>query len=376
MTDSNGSPTARPRGARRATQAPRARAGAPAPGRRRPLRAVGCAVAGVVVLALVAAIAGAVWWTFYRAESDVPPGRVVEVEVPKGASGGEVGRLLAEKGVVRNATMFGIRARSLNASGKLKPGVYELTTGSDYDAVIRLLEAGPTIVYHTLTIPEGWTIDQIAARVQEKTGISASEFSTIASTRARDFDFPFLTGEKSASLQGYLFPKTYQVREGSTAEQVIRLMLAQYGRETAGIDMSYARSRNLTPRDVLIIASIIEREASVAQDRPLVASVIYNRLKAGMRLQLDSTVMYILGNRNKLYTKDLKVESPYNTYLHAGLPPGPIANPGIVAIDAAAAPARTSYLYYIMDHKDGSQSFAATYEQFLKLKAAARSGLK
>jgi len=330
----------------------------------------------VIVLLLLAAAGGAAWWTFYRTEVDVPAGRDVQIRVPKGASSTDVGSLLASKGVVGNANMFVMRARSLEAASKLKPGVYDLKTGSDYDAVIGILEAGPKIVYFTVAIPEGWNIADIAARVEAKTGIPAAEFSELANKGAHEFDFPFLADNPTDSLQGYLFPKTYQVRKGTGARDVIKMMLTQYAKETSEIDYSYATSRGLTGHDVLTIASIIEREASVAKDRPLVASVIYNRLQKKMRLQLDSTVLYVIGNREKLYLKDLKVESPYNTYLHVGLPPGPIANPGIESLKAAAQPTKTGYMYYIMDHKDGSQSFAVTYEEFLRLKARAKKGLQ
>lgn len=339
-------------------------------------RRAGCCIAAVIVLVLAVVAGGAVWWTLYRAESDVPAGRTMQVQVPKGASSAEVGRLLAAKGVVANSTMFVLRARSLDASSRLKPGVYDLKTGSGYDGVIRALQAGPTIVYYSVAIPEGWTIDGIAARVEEKTGVTASEFSRLAGSGSKEFGFPFLAGNPTHSLEGYLFPKTYQVRKGTSARDIIRMMLTQYGKEISSVDYSYARSRGLTEHDVLTIASIIEREASVAKDRPLVASVIYNRLKKKMRLQLDSTVMYVIGNREKLFLNDLKVESPYNTYLHAGLPPGPIANPGLASLRAAAQPAESGYLYYIMDHKDGSQSFAVTYEDFLRLKTRARKGLQ
>ena len=265
---------------------------------------------------------------------------------------------------------------SSRSGGSLKPGVYDLKTGSDYDDVINALQKGPTVVYYTLAIPEGWTIDRIAARVEQKTGVSAAEFSRLARSGAKEFDFPFLADNPTDSLEGYLFPKTYQVRKGTSAHDIIQMMLTQYGREISTVDYAYARSRNLTEHDVLTIASIIEREASLAKDRPLVASVIYNRLRMKMRLQLDSTVMYVIGNRAKLFVKDLKVESPYNTYLHAGLPPGPIASPGLASIRAAAQPAKTGYLYYIMDHKDGSQSFTTTYAEFLVLKTQAKKGLK
>jgi UPF0755 protein len=153
-------------------------------------------------------------------------------------------------------------------------------------------------------------------------------------------------------------------------------MLAQYGEETAMLDYSYAQSKGLTPHDVLTLASIIEREASVATDRPKVASVIYNRLAIHMRLQLDSTVQYALHGKAKLTLADLQDPSPYNTYTHDGLPPGPICCPGLVAIQAALSPAKTKYLYYILTHKDGRQSFATNYADFLKLKAQFKKGLQ
>jgi UPF0755 protein len=330
----------------------------------------------LLLLAMLVAAGAVAWWTLYRAESSVAPGRSVQVEIPKGASSADVAMLLATPGVVANPNMFTLRSRLLGAGGDLKPGVYELKTGSDYDGVIRALQAGPKITYFTVAIPEGWTIDRIAARVEDKTGVSAAEFSRLAKQDAREFDFPFLADNHTGSLEGYLFPKTYRVREGTSAADIIHMMLKQYGKEIVAVDYSYARSRNLTPHEVLTIASIIEREASVAKDRPLVASVIYNRLRAKMRLQLDSTVMYVIGNREKLFLRDLKVVSPYNTYLHAGLPPGPIASPGLASIQAAARPATSKYVYYIMDHKDGSQSFTATYAEFLRLKAQAKKGLK
>jgi UPF0755 protein len=317
-----------------------------------------------------------VWWVLFRPLSSVPAGRVITVTVPRGSSSQEVALLLAQKGIVANPTMFRLRAASLGDLDSLKAGTYELTTGSSYDAVARRLAAGPLVLTSTVTIPEGWTIAQIAQRVQARTGISASDFTALATTGRARFDFAFLAGDPTSSLEGYLFPKTYTVKKGSTAEDLIRQMLTQYGEETGSIDMRYARSKNLTLRDVTIIASIIEHEVSLDKDRPLVASVIYNRLSRKMRLQLDSTVEYAVGGKLRLSLKDLRTPSPYNTYLHQGLPPGPIDNPGIASLRAAAAPARTGYLYYVLTRKDGSQSFAVTYAQFLALKAQAKKGLR
>jgi UPF0755 protein len=333
-------------------------------------------IAAVVLVVVVALLAFGVWWTVYRAEASVAPGRTVTIDVPSGASSSEVAAMLSSKGVVANSMMFRLRAQEMGALAQLKPGAYEFKTGSDYGPVIRQLEAGPTVVYATLAIPEGWSIEQIARRVQEKCGIPAAEFTKLATTGRSQFDFAFLQDDPTPSLQGYLFPKTYQVRQGSTAADVIRMMLAQYGTETASVDLTYAKSKNLTLHDVTTIASIIEHEVYVDKDRKTVASVIYNRLHIHMRLQLDSTVQYALNGKATLSLADLQTPSPYNTYVNYGLPPGPIDNPGLAAIQAAAAPAKTPYLYYILTHKDGSQSFTTNYAAFLVLKAQAAKGLK
>jgi len=321
------------------------------------------------LLALVI-LAGAlgVWSTLYRATANVPAGRAVTITIARGASGDRVATQLANAGVVANPTMFRLRATMLGANGKLKPGTYTLATGSSYEGVIAALVRGPLIEYITVTIPEGWGIDKTAARMQEKLGIPAAEFIKLATTGAKQFDFAFLADDPTPTLEGYLFPKTYDFKKGVKAADVIRIMLTQYGTETATLDYSYSKSKGLTPHDVLTIASIIEREAQVDKDRPKVASVIYNRLAIGMRLQLDSTVQYALDGKAKLTLNDLKTDSPYNTYLYKGLPPGPVCSPGMSAIKAAAQPAKTDYLYYILTHKDGSQSFTSSYAKFLQLK--------
>jgi UPF0755 protein len=380
MTDSNGRPTPRMR-RERLPRPPRPvkrrrvsnEVARPARGSRRGV------LAGLVLLLVVACLGIGGWYSLLRNESGLASGKSVQVVIPAKSSSAQIADILAASGAVPNALMFRVRARLENGDAKLKPGTYDLTTGMDYLDAITTLEEGPKTVYFTLAIPEGWTITQIAKRVQSTTGVSSTDFEHIARTQAQDpallATFPFLSSNKTPSLEGYLFPKTYQVKKGSTARAIVEQMLAQFGRETAGLDLTVASSQGVSEHGIVTIASIIEREASVPGDRPLVASVIYNRLAKKMRLQLDSTVMYVVGNKT-LTLADLKVVSPYNTYVSAGLPPGPIANPGLVALQAAATPATSSFLYYIMDHKDGSQSFTNTYDEFLKLKAQAKKGLK
>ena len=295
----------RPGGARRSAAGPR------------------LAIAFGVLVLVIAGIGFGVWTTLYRAEASVPPGRTVTITIPAGATGEQMAVMLAKAGIVPNSTMFRVQASTLGATSDMKPGTYEMTTGSSYDRVIRMLQAGPQIEYVTFTIPEGWGIAAIAARVEAKFGIPAADFIDMATTGASRFatGYPFLAGNPTPSLEGYLFPKTYTLKKSSNATDVIDVMLAQYGKETAALDYSYARSKGLTPHQVLTMASIIEREASLDKDRPKVASVMYNRLRIGMRLQLDSTVQYALNGKVKLTLNDLQNPSPYNTYQHTGLPP-------------------------------------------------------
>jgi UPF0755 protein len=342
----------------------------PRPGARR------AAIVSVVVVLVLAGAALAVWAVLFRPVVDVSPGQSVQVDVPKGATNAELGELLAQQGVVANPLMFRVQARLLGAGGKIKAGVYDFVTGATYRDVIDRLEAGSPVVYHKLTVPEGWTIDQTAKRVEEQAGVPAKEFADLARTGAGQFHYSFLSSNGTESLEGYLFPKTYLIRQGSGAKEIIDVMLRQFDKEAAGLDLSHARSRGLTMHDVVKIASMIERETKVQSDRPLVSSVIYNRLARNMFLEIDATVQYAVGGKPRLLYRDLRVDSPYNTYRNKGLPPGPIANPGLASLKAACAPARTGYLWYVLTHRNGTHSFAETKVKFEALKARAKKGLK
>lgn len=340
--------------------------------RRSRRRGIVAAAAVLVVLAL----ATATWALLFRSASDVPRGQAVQVDVPKGVTNAELGQLLAERGVVANGLMFRLQTRLLGAGGRIKAGTYDLETGSDYRTVIGRLEAGPSVSYVRIVVPEGWTLSQIASRVESVTGVPAAEFTELARTGASQFDYPFLKEDTTGSLEGYLFPKTYRIRSGSSAKEIIDVMLRQFAKETSGLDLSYARTRGVSLHGLVTIASMIERETKVPLDRPLVASVIYNRLARGMFLEIDATVQYAVGGKARLLYSDLQVDSPYNTYRHKGLPPGPIASPGLASLEAAAAPANTRYLYYVLTHRNGTHSFAETKPAFEALKASAKRGLK
>ncbi|NTU70819.1 MAG: endolytic transglycosylase MltG [Coriobacteriia bacterium] len=340
--------------------------------RRAPKRRRGCLVGSIavaVLLAILVAGAFAAWQTLYRPTNPVAAGQPVEFTVTAGQSVQEIGIALAAEGIVANPNMFRWEARNSDKATSLKPGTYSLATGMPYDLVLDKLASGPDIVYFDVTIPEGFTARRVAARVAKVTGVSEDEMLDLVLHGAPiyELEHPYLEGSHDGSLEGFLFPKTYKIKEGTKPETIVGMMLDQFDEEIATVDLSYAESKNLNVRDVVTIASIIEREVRLEKEYPLVSSVVYNRLKLPMRLQLDSTVFYGLPEGTKILTKaDLAEHTPWNTYRRDGLPLTPICNPGIKAVKAAAKPKKTKYLYYVLTSKDGSQTFATNYDDFLK----------
>ncbi len=222
--------------------------------------------------------------------------------------------------------------------------------------------AAPTPI--TVTFPEGLRRTQIASLLAAKTHLSASQYLALT---AAGGEGEVLSAKKApTSLEGFLFPATYQIFPTTTVSEFINEQLTAFQEYTAGVDYRYAESKNLTPYDVLTIASMVEREVAVPSERAVVAGVIYNRLRLGMTLGIDATVQYALGYwKTNLTESDLQIDSPYNTRRFPGLPPGPICNPGLASIEAAAHPADVAYLYYVA-RNDGSgrHYFATTLAQF------------
>jgi len=291
----------------------------------------------------------------------------VTVTVPPRAGASQVGSLLEHDGVVASGFFFNLRAALAGDRGKLYAGTYHLKLDMSYGQVLKVLSTPPRAVKVTnVTIVPGDTRHQIDAllRSQHVTG------SYFALTRRSPLLSPSAYGAPPGtnSLEGFLFPDTYQLRSPISIPALVADQLAQFRRVLAGVNMSYARSRHLTAYDVLIIASIIEKEAATAHDRPLVASVIYNRLADHMALGMDSTTRYEFNDYTKPLTQSqLASASPYNTRLHTGLPPTPIGNPGLAAIEAAAHPARTNYLYFVVEPcGNGASVFSSSYAQFLR----------
>lgn len=221
-----------------------------------------------------------------------------------------------------------------------------------------------TVPVQKLLIREGLRREDVAALLDRETRISGARYLALTGPGARGQALAHASAP--TSLEGFLFPATYDITDTTTAAQLVDEQLAAYRSNTAGIDYSYAASKNLTRFDVLTIASMIEREAQVAADRPLIAAVIYNRLHAGMSLGIDATVQYAIGSwKPDLSPADLAVDSPYNTRRFTGLPPGPICSPGVASIRAAAHPARVPYLYYVARNDGtGRHYFSTTPAQF------------
>ena len=318
---------------------------------------------------LVASAAGYTVW----AMGGTPNGKPVRVIIPEGASGADIATLLAKAGVVRSAFIFRIVARIRGVGGDLKPGAYDLHTGLGVSAAITALRNGVPIKVNRVVIPEGKTVLEIARIVERSTGISANTFLRAASSgRHRLAIMP----SGSRNLEGLLFPKSYEFVEKTTADEMIDAMLQQFQTETAGLDLSKARALGISAYQAVIVASLIEREAKVENDRPLIASVIYNRLHRGQQLQIDATVEYAIllrtgSYKNPLTFEDLKIDSPFNTYRIPALPPAPIASPGLPALQAALSPAKTDYFYYVLKSDQRSHCFARNEAEFRRCRNAA-----
>jgi UPF0755 protein len=327
---------------------------------------------GVLIMVVLLLLAGgvvfqALQWSAAREPKQVAPGQPVTITVDSGQTSVEIGRALRDAGVVDSVNRFRDVAEERGLDSLLKPGTYRLTTGMSIDAVLDILAKGPSTGV-PFTIPEGYTVEQIAAKIVATDQFTKAEVDKALASK--DLIVPHRP-KGVTSLEGMLFPDTYGIEEDDTAIGVVQEMVDQLEGVLSRHRLSTA-PQNLSPYQVLIVASMIEREARVDADRPKIAAVIYNRLRKGIRLQIDATVEYAVGHARPT-AKDLKFRSPYNTYLKVGLPPTPIASPGEEAIRAALRPADGDWLYYVLSSKSGEHAFTASYQEFLRLKEQAKA---
>jgi UPF0755 protein len=298
---------------------------------------------GAVALASVATIACAAWFwnTVYRDRSS--PVSETHVVILQGSTFTDVARQLASEGVIDNVLAFRVLARLRGLEADVRAGEYRFPPHQTQDGVLRALVGGGAQVAVWVTIPEGFTYRQIARRLQDSGVGTAATFD-----RAFSHDSLVVDGKRTKNLEGYLFPSTYLIPLGASPRQVESQMTAEFFRELPRDAAALGRRLNVNVPQAVTVASLIEREAKTAGDRPLIAGVIYNRLALGMPLEVDATIEYALPHyKSELSFEDLKIDSPYNSYARAGLPPTPIANPGRPSMEAALHPSKTDFLYYV-----------------------------
>ncbi len=300
---------------------------------------------GLIALGLAILLALAGVWTYLGPGPKAKSGEVTSVVLERGAGVGQIAAALKRAGVVTSSGLFGLAARATGAAGELKAGEYEFRSGASMASVLADIRAGK-VVRRQITIPEGWTSGMAAEAVNA---------------------YPGLTGVAEEPPEGSILPDTYQVRRGEDRAAVIQRMRDAHDALLA--ELWAARQPGLplsSPQQAVILASIVEKETGVASERPRVASVFVNRLRSGMMLQSDPTIIYGLTKGRPLgrgiRASELAGETPYNTYKITGLPPTPIANPGREALAAVLNPPRTEDLYFVADGT-GGHAFASTYDQ-------------
>lgn len=302
------------------------------------------------------------------------------INIPSGASTKRISQILEESGIIESAWKFSLKARLNELDGKFQAGDYMLSASMSTTKIMEQLQCGKSATVK-FTIPEGYTIRQTAAKLVEQGMLS--DVQQFYDACADDYNYEFLDGieaepdpsgtldARQNRLEGFLFPSTYEIYPGTDAHGIIDRMLKQYEivyeKCREGLD---DRAAALSAREIATLASLIEKESAVDKDRALISSVIYNRLKKGMLLQIDATVLYSLGEwKDRVLYKDLEIDSPYNTYKYEGLPVGPISSSGEASIYAALHPETSKYIYYVLKpDKSGAHNFAEDYKTFEKYK--------
>jgi UPF0755 protein len=314
---------------------------------------------GVIAVLGVATAGGGAWWNAQSEPVAAPNAPAVRVYIPKGMPVQRVANTLQWKHVIKSSLYFTQIARE----SKIRPGIYELKPSETPAQILKHLSQGDTDISR-VTIPEGFTLRQIATRLKEKGVLkddSAEEaFLTLCTQSGKTLTAPFPLPD---NLEGYLFPDTYDFEPNRTPQQIAQTMLDNFSSRIVK-NLRDKLPAGVSLDRVLNIAAMVEREAETDKDRPIIAGVIENRLKRDMRLEIDATVQYAQGvHKSRLMFSDLKIESAYNTYKHKGLPPTPICSPGLPSIKAALAPATHDFLFYVAGKDGKAHIFAKTYEE-------------
>jgi UPF0755 protein len=290
--------------------------------------------------------------------------RTSVIVIKKGASLREIGDALQRENMIASSSFFVFYTELTGAQKQIKAGSYRLSNTMSVKEILGRIVGGD-VVLARVVIPEGFTTDQIGKLLVSKGIVTSDDFEAALNTGS--FDYPFLKDAPAGPkrLDGFLFPATYDLTDDFTSQEILNLMLRRFGIAFSPDMKARAIEQGMSVRQVVILASIVEGEAKLDSERPIIASVFLNRLKQGMPLESCATVEYVLGtHKEKLSDEDVRTPSPYNTYLHGGLPPGPICNPGLASIEAVLYPANTKYLYFVAKG-DGSHAFSGTFAEHL-----------
>lgn len=309
-----------------------------------------------VVAIIAVLIAGFGAWFGYAIWGDRShPDMQQTIIVPRGSSFHDIAAQLGDAGIVGNQTAFRLYAKLKGADTNAHAGAFQFAPHQTAAQILQQLESGGAQIARWVTIPEGFTAKQIAQRLSDDGFGPAAAYE-----RAFMHDSIVVGGTRTKNLEGYLFPSTYLIPNDATPKSVADILTAQFLKELPSDALRKARARGLTVPQVVTLASLIEREAKADDERPLMAGVYYNRLRLGMPLEVDASIEYALPKHHDVITYgDLKIDSPYNTYLHQGLPPTPISNPGAPSLQAAFNPKPSPYLYYVYKG-NGHHAFART----------------
>lgn len=336
----------------------------------------------VVLILILIAASGAIWYVASTRAEDENSKKVSVLTIPQGTGASSIGQMLKSKGLIRSAAAFRIYGKLSGTESKYQAGTYGISKSMSVKQIADIIASGKTNTI-SVTIPEGLTEYQIAKKFSSAGLVKYSDFVNELENGNFRSEFSFLKSAQKGKhqLEGYLFPDTYAVAPGTDSHAIIAMMLKRTQSRMDSLNFSNNLKKGYTVNQVMTIASIIEKECQADQDRAKVSSVVYNRLKKDMPLQMDSTITYLLdqtgSHKTQVTYQDLKIDSPYNTYKNAGLPPGPIASPGAASMKAALKPANTKYLYFVVSSKlDGSHVFSSSYSQFEKDKAEYSKALK
>lgn len=317
----------------------------------------------VIIVALV--LAGLVGWFYYAPNTFQASDEVVALEIEQEDTGLDIAQKLEDEGLVRSGFAFRLAIRITGEGYKLQSGHYEIPKTISVHDLIPLLQKGKDKEI-TLTIPEGYTIGDIANLLEKEKICTAQEFLERAKVL---LPYPYMRSTQVVSypIEGFLFPSTYKIPVGASADDVITIMANEFDKQLTPALRQKAQAQGLNVFQLVTLASLVEKEALFDQDRPIIAAVFKRRLQEGMPLQSDATISYILGYAKVHVTlADTKLQSPYNTYINPGLPPGPICNPGMKSLEAVANAGTTDYRFFVAD-KEGHNHFSKTYEEHLKV---------